>query len=104
MKTFTLDSEYITSITIFKDHIKDLPEDEQMVAKLKGHVYSSTRTEDHPEFAKLREQLGADGFIKIERGWWNGDTVTKPFILNGKKFKKNDQFPCSAAIKWVLDH
>lgn len=55
--------------------------------------------DDHPEFKLLREQLGQDGYIKIERSWWNGDQVTKPFTLNGKKFKTGDRFPCGAAMK-----
>ena len=55
--------------------------------------------DDHPEFAKLREQLGQDGYIKIERSWWNGDRVTKPFTLNGTKFKAGEPFPCGAAMR-----
>jgi hypothetical protein len=53
---------------------------------------------DHPEFTKLREQLGAEGYIRIERGWWNGDSVLKPFTLNGWKFKEGNQFPCASAL------
>jgi hypothetical protein len=54
--------------------------------------------EDHPEFARLREQLGEQGYIKIERGWVNGDRVTKPFTLNGLKFKVGEQFSCAGAM------
>jgi hypothetical protein len=53
---------------------------------------------DHPEFTKLREQLGAEGYILIERSWWNGDRVLKPFTLNGWKFKEGNQFPCASAL------
>jgi hypothetical protein len=59
-------------------------------------------TEDTPEFTQLREQLGAGGYIRIERSYWNGDRVLKPFKLNGHSFKKNDQFSCGAAMKYVL--
>jgi len=104
MMKFTIDIEYLTSVTIFTDHMKGRPEDEQLISKLKGLTFTSTRTEDHPEFAKLREQLGNNGYIKIERGWWNGDTVIKPFQLNAKRFRKGNQFPSGGAIKWVLEH
>ena len=102
MKTFILDPEYITSITVFKDYLKDRPEDERLIAKLKGHVYSSTSTEDHPKFTALREQLGTEGYILIQRGWWNGDVVTNPFIFNGFIFKQGDQFPSGAAMSGHL--
>jgi hypothetical protein len=104
MMKFTINPDYLTSITIHIDHIKSLPEDEQLIAKLKGHQFSSTRSKDHPEFAKLRERLGEEGFIKIERGWWNGDRVIKPFQLNAKKFKTGDKFCSASAIKWDLEH
>jgi len=100
---FIIDPEYLTSITIVTDHIKSLPEDEQLIQKLKGHSYTSVRSIDHPEFSKLREQLGTDGFIKIERGWWNGDVVKKPFSINGAKFKKNEAFHSGSAIKYTID-
>jgi hypothetical protein len=56
------------------------------------------RTEDHPEFAKLRSDLEAQGFIEVERMWWNGDRVLRPFTLNDFSFKKGDQFPCGSAF------
>ena len=103
MKNFELDDQYICSITIRKewgmfDHKKDLTEDD-LVKVLKGEDRcSSTSCEDHPEFNKLRETLGADGYISIWRGVWNGDTVLKPFTFNGYKFKKGEKFPCGAAM------
>jgi hypothetical protein len=103
MKNFTIDPVFLTSVTIYTDHTLHLPGQERMILKLKGHGYSSIRSEDHPEFAKLREQLGKDGWISIQRGWWNGDSVIKPFTLNGKKFKKGAQFPSSAAIRHTLE-
>lgn len=60
-----------------------------------GHV-------DHPSFAALRQMLGKTGRIKIQTLWWNGDTVTKEFSLNGHKFLVGEQFSCATAIKWTL--
>jgi hypothetical protein len=106
MKQFTIDIEYCTSVTKRREFDLYKTEEERILAVLKYGTAkgSSMWSEDHPEFTKLREQLGAEGFIKIERGWWNGDVVIKPFILNGKKFKKNAQFSCGAAIKYTLEH
>jgi hypothetical protein len=98
---FTIDKEYVTSITIRTDHTDPDPEKE-LVKRLKYGPSFTTRTEDHPEFTKLREQLGAEGFIEIERSWWNGDRVLKPFTLNSKKFKKNEQFSCAPAMHYHL--
>jgi hypothetical protein len=103
---FEIDESYMRDITIRKewgvyDHIKheDLTPD-QLFRIIKGEDRcTSVGSEDHPEFAKLREQLGSDGFIRIQRSSWNGDMVTKPFTLNGKNFKKNTRFPCGAAMK-----
>ena len=103
---FEIDESYVCDITVREewgmyDNIKleDLTAD-QLITILTGKDRcSSTGSKDHPEFAKLREQLGQDGFIRITRGSWNGDMVTKPFTLNGKKFKKNTRFPCGAAMK-----
>ena len=103
---FEIDESYLCDITIRKewgmyDNIKqeDLTP-EQLFKIIKGDDrWSSIGCEDHPEFAKLREQLGHEGFIRIQRSSWNGDIVTKPFTLNGKKFKTNTRFPCGAAIK-----
>jgi hypothetical protein len=107
MKTFTIDIAYCTSVTVHNEWKRKFENTEEGLVDALKHsdtMYSSTHSEDHPEFAKLREQLGQEGYIIIERGWWNGDMVNKPFILNDKKFKKGDQFPSSAAIKWTLEH
>ena len=57
---------------------------------------------DHPEFTKMRNRLEKQGYIQIERDWWNGDRVIKPFSLNAYKFKKHDMFPCASALdRWL---
>lgn len=58
---------------------------------------------DHPAFAALREHLGREGFIEIERGWRNGDRVIKPFYLNDVFFDKGKKFVCASAMKYTLE-
>jgi hypothetical protein len=106
---FNIDESYLTSVGIRKEwsmfrHIAkaDLTPD-QVFKMIKGEdICSSLSSEDHPEFAKLREQLATDGYIEIERRWWNGDHVLKPFTLNGAKFKKGEQFPSGCAMSGHL--
>lgn len=104
LKEFTIDEAYLTDVTIrkewnmyVKEGVETSPEDLVKVLAGEGKC-SMTSSEDHPEFTKLREQLGADGYIKIERGWWNGDRVLKPFKLNDKVFKVGEQFSCAGAM------
>jgi hypothetical protein len=100
---FNIDDSFLTSVSIYKewgmfDNKTDLTH-EQLIKVIKGTDRSSSiSSEDHPEFAKLREQLGKDGYIKIQRSWWNGDEVTKPFTLNGVLFKNGSQFPSACAM------
>lgn len=104
MKDFTIDEQYMTSVTIrdvtyrAKDPQNPTPDELMEILKHGLIKWSSTSSDDHPEFKKLREQLGATGYIEIERGWWNGDRVLKPFTLNGMKFKKGEQFSCGGAM------
>ena len=108
---FEIDPKSLTDVSIRKewgayDHIKqeDLTP-EQLIKIIKGEDrYSSTGSEDHPEFAELRNILEAQGFIKTQRGWWNGDRVLKPFTLNGARFNKDEKFACGSAIKWDIEH
>jgi hypothetical protein len=108
---FEIDESYVCDITVRKEwgmydniNLEDLTSD-QLIKILKGEDRcSSTGSDDHPEFAKLREQLGREGFIRITRSSWNGDMVTKPFTLNSKKFKKDTRFPCGAAMKYHLKY
>ena len=101
---FTIDPAHLTSVTIREEwntYTRNgrVPTAEEVLLILQGKGKCSvTSSEDHPEFARLREQLGAEGYISIERGWWTGDRVLKPFRLNGRKFKVGAQFSCGAAM------
>jgi hypothetical protein len=101
---FTIPEEYITDVQVVQeyDYIRDRdnPTHEELIKALLGHDKSvTTYSKDHDEFTKLRDQLEAEGYIKTQRGWWNGDVVLKPFYLNGWRFKRNHKFPCAAALK-----
>ena len=105
---FTINPEYLTSISIhrewnmYKD--KPNPTEEDLIKVLQGlGDCSSQSTDDHPEFKVLRERLGQEQFIKIQRGWWNGDIVLRPFSLNGAKFRKGEMFPSGAAIGYTVE-
>jgi hypothetical protein len=105
---FELDPEYITDVTIRQEwnmHTnKDTMTNEDLVEVLKGRgSCSSTHSEDHPEFAQLRDRLGELGYISIERGWWNGDRVLKSFTLNSVAFEPGEQFPSAAPMKFHLE-
>lgn len=109
MRNFYLDLEYFKSITIHKEYhrAKDPqnPTQEELIAILKHGPISmtSTSSDDHPEFKKLRYYLGENKFIYIERGWWNGDRVLKPFKLNGLLFKKGDKFCSAGAMHYDME-
>jgi hypothetical protein len=104
MKEFTIDPAYLTSVTIHKEwntytQNGRVPTAEELLLILRGEgARRITHTEDHPEFTRLREQLGQEGYIQIERGWWNGDRVLKPFSLNGYTFKVDEQFSSADAL------
>jgi hypothetical protein len=98
-----IDPAFLTSVTIhnewsmFKNKTKLT--DDELVKILKGEDRcSSTSSDDHPEFKKVRNQLEKEGYINTWRSCWNGDRVTKAFTFNGAKFKKGEQFPCGAAM------
>ena len=108
---FEIDEKYLCQVNIVKewgmyDHIpfNELTH-EQLIKIIKGEDrYRSTSHDDHPEFSELRNKLEKEGFIKCERGWWNGDRVLKPFTLNGARFRKDEKFCSGAAIKWDVEH
>jgi hypothetical protein len=104
LKQFYIDESFITDVTVRTeyDYVKDRnnPTHEDIIKILKGYDKGySISSKDHDEFTKLRNQLEAEGYIKTQRSWWNGDRVLKPFYLNGWKFKKNHKFPCASALK-----
>jgi hypothetical protein len=103
LKQFTIDEKFICDVTVRTefDLVKDRnnPTYDDLIKVLKGYdKMISTSNKDHDEFTKLREELGGLGYIKIERGWWNGDRVLKSFKLNEWTFRKNHKFPCAAAM------
>ena len=103
LKQFFIDEQYICDVTVRTEHdfIKDRnnPTHEDLIRILKGHdKMISIGNKDHDEFTKLRNQLEELGYIKTERGWWNGDTILKSFKLNEWTFRKGHKFPCAAAM------
>jgi hypothetical protein len=105
---FEIDPEYLTDIAITKTFYrhanKSMLTNEELIEVIKNPVSSSTySTEDHPEFARLRDQLEAQGYIRCERNWSNGDRVLKPFSLNSVAFESGEQFCCAAAMKFHLE-
>ena len=108
---FEIDPNSLCNVTIRNEysmyaHIKqeDLTP-EQLIKMIKGEDRVKTiGNDDHPDFKELRNKLESQGFIKCERGWWNGDRVLKPFTLNGARFTKDEKFCSGAAIKWDVEH
>lgn len=103
LKNFEIDPQYLTDV--HQVHTRDLVKDrnnptpDEIILILRGHdIVRSISTVDHPEFTKLRNKLEELRYIKIERGWWNGDTVLKSFKLNGWILRKHFKFPCAAAL------
>jgi len=103
LRQFIIDEQYICDVPLRIEHdfIKDrnnLTHDD-LIKIIKGHDKSySISNKDHDEFTKLRNQLEELGYIKCERGWWNGDRVLKGFKLNEWTFRKGHQFPCATAM------
>lgn len=110
VKHFELDESCICEVTIRREWsiYQHIPNDEltgeQVLKMLKGEDRcASTHSEDHPDFASLRKDLEAQGYIHCERGWWNGDRVLRPFRLNGVLFRQDDKFPCGAAMQHHIE-
>ena len=101
MQSFEIDPKLLKSVTVVKNvHIgydDQLSPDLAMLFKGEHNV-TMTSSEDTDEFTALRKELGQLGYIQVQRGWVNGDYVLKPFTLNGKLFRREDQFPCAAAL------
>lgn len=101
LKEFQLPEECICSLIETKDATWYIEADQLPALyglKPGANTVKTTSTIDHPEFTKLRNELGDLGYITIQRSWWNGDKVVKPFKLNGMIFRKGETFPCAAAL------
>ena len=104
LKEFFIDEQYITDVTVRTETSllsnPENPTHEDLIKIIKGHdKMVSISNKDHDEFTKLRNTLEEQGYIKTERGWWNGDRVIKGFKLNGFPLKKGERFYCAAAMK-----
>lgn len=104
LKQFNIDESFICDVMVRTeyDFIKDRnnPTYDDIIKVLKGRDKSfSIYHKDHDEFTKLRNQLGELGYIKIERGWSNGDRVIKGFKLNEWTFRKGQQFSSATAMR-----
>jgi len=102
-RKFEIDPQHLTSINVREEYYKYAdaknPTQEEIIETLMGHNKIATlSTADHPAFAELREKLQELGHIEIQRHWWNGDKVLKPFKLNGYQFSKGQQFASASAL------
>jgi hypothetical protein len=105
---FQIDEAYLTDIVVRTEYPRynDRTEvtAEELISVIKNPAPAvSIGTKDHPEFTSLREQLEQQGYIAVQRGWWNGDRVLKPFTLNGIKFEVGEQFSSACAMKHHLE-
>jgi hypothetical protein len=105
---FEIDPRFVTDITVTQTYYrhadKETLTNEELIEVIKNPVVGSMQgSEDHPKFAELRDQLEAQGYIRCERSWSNGDRVLKSFTLNGVPFEPGEQFCCAAAMKYHLE-
>lgn len=103
---FAIDESLPMSVTIHKEWNvyakKDLSKQELLTVIAGEGNCMMLSNDDSPKFKELRNQLEAEGYIKCERNWWNGDCVIKPFTLNDVIFKVQDDFCCGAAMPYHL--
>ena len=104
LRNFVIDEEYVTDVSVYTEtsllENPETPTHEDLIKILMGHdKMTSMSSKDHPEFAKLRDELENLGYIETQRSWWNGDRVIKGFKLNGYPLKKGERFYCAAAMK-----
>ena len=107
---FYLDESYMCDVpdkrsySMYSGRDPDSLTSDELMRILKGEDKITSLTfKDQPEFNRFREQLGTEGYIRIERGWWNGDRVLKPFTLNGVEFEIGEQFSSACAMKYHLE-
>lgn len=104
LKNFNIDPKFFCDIqtkrtySLLDDPKNPTPDD--LIKILKNqHEMIINGTADHPKFAELRNMLEEQGYIRIQKSSWNGDTVLKPFTINQKlKFEVGNQFLCAAAL------
>jgi len=89
---YTLPEEYFSGISVGYTSLHST-----CIGEIK-----ETAVQDHPGFAKLRNELEGGGYIKTVRNCSNGDTVLKLFKLNGKWFYEGDRFLSASAMKYYL--
>jgi len=111
IREFFVDPAYLTDVPVethwgVYDHIPPSELTPQQVMEILQGLDRRTSISryDHPEFDRLRRELGSQGYIEIQLAWCNGDRVLKRFRLNGYLFNKNDQFPCGAAMQLHLKY
>ena len=102
-RKFEIDPQHLTSIVVKEEYYRyqdaKNPTPEEIMETLKGmNKIATISTIDHPAFTELRENLQRLGHIEIQRHWWNGDRVLKPFKLNGHQFSKGQQFASASAL------
>ena len=104
---FTIDEQFLKDVLYTKTHSKfdgrtDLTPEETVELLQGKHTWTMSGSADHPVFANLRNVLEAQGHIRTERSWCNGDRVLAPFKLNGVIFGAGDKFPSAAAMSGHL--
>ena len=105
--TFDIDLSFVCGVTTTTTQSTlenpDNPTPEDLIKIIKGtHQWTTTSSGDHPEFAKLRNELEEKGFIQTERSYWNADWVMETFTLNGVKFKPGVTFYSAMAMRYTL--
>jgi hypothetical protein len=106
LKQFTIDESFICdqhikeSYSVYAGKNPSELTQNDLMRILKGEdMITSYYTQDHPMFTELREQLEREGYISIQRGWWNGDRVLKSFKLNEWTFRKGQKFSSAPAMR-----
>lgn len=106
LKNFEIDEEYLTQVVVHEEMkftnftpMGSMTQDQiDAMNEMMDKPVKVTRWIDHPEFTKLREQLEVEGYIKIQRSWWNGDRVLRSFKVNGIALRKGGTFYCASAL------
>ena len=110
LKNFEIAEEYLTQVVVHEEMkftnftpMGSMTQDQiDAMNEMMDKPVKVTRWIDHPEFTKLREQLEVEGYIIIQRSWWNGDRVLRSFKVNGLTLKKGSTFYCAAALGNII--